>query len=133
MSLGSDFSVMAERPIMIVDDDPSVRDILKTILHSKGFDVIEAVNGFEALEKISLRKPKIIILDIMLPGMNGFEICERLKLNPKTVNIPVLFLTCKGEASDLNRAMNLGAMDYFLKPFSPQQVLEKVLEILQLD
>ena len=133
MPLGSDFSIMAEKPIMIVDDDPSVRDILKTILNSKGLDVIEATNGFEALEKINLGRPKIVIMDIMLPGMNGFEICKRLKLNPKTVNIPVLFLTAKGEASDLNRAMNLGAMDYFLKPFIPQQVLEKILEILEFD
>lgn len=121
---------MSEMRVMIVDDDAFVREIIKTKLTSKGLEVIEAANGHEALKKVEAEKPSLIILDIMMPGMDGFDVCERLRANPLTVNVPVLFLTSRGDRTDRERAMRFGASDLFVKPFSPQKLSEKVLEII---
>ena len=116
--------------VMIVDDDALVREIIKAKLISKGVEVIEATNGQEALNKAQQERPQLIVLDIMMPGMSGFDVCERLKANPQTVNVPILFLTSRGDQADRERAMRLGALDFFMKPFSPQKLSEKVLEII---
>jgi two-component system alkaline phosphatase synthesis response regulator PhoP len=127
--LPSRFVKMGQTRVMIVDNDADVREIVKTVLASRGLEVIEAANGHEALEKAELERPSIIILDIMMPEMSGFDVCEKLKVNPLTVNVPVLFLTARDEGVDFERAMSLGALHYFVKPFSPQKLLEKILEI----
>lgn len=121
---------VSEACVMVVDDDAFVREIIRAKLTSKGLDVIEAANGQEALKKAEAEKPKLIVLDIMMPGMNGFDVCERLRANPQTVNVPILFLTSRGDQEDRERAMRLGALDFFMKPFSPQKLSEKVLEII---
>lgn len=121
---------MSEMRVMIVDDDAFVREIIKTKLTSEGLVVIEAANGHEALKKVEAEKPSLIVLDIMMPGMDGFDVCERLRANPQTVNIPILFLTSRGDQTDRERAMRFGALDLFVKPFSPQKLSEKVLEII---
>ena len=114
----------------MVDDDAFVREIIKAKLTSKGLEVIEAANGQEALNKAQDERPQLIVLDIMMPGMSGFDVCERLRANPQTVNVPILFLTSRGDREDRERAMRLGALDFFMKPFSPQKLSEKVLEII---
>jgi DNA-binding response OmpR family regulator len=121
---------MSETRVMVVDDDAFVREILKAKLSSKGLEVIEAANGQDALKKAETEKPCLIVLDIMMPGMNGFDVCERLRANPLTVNVPILFLTSRGDQEDRERAMRLGALDFFMKPFSPQKLSEKILEIV---
>jgi DNA-binding response OmpR family regulator len=115
---------------MVVDDDAFVRQIIRAKLSSKGLEVIEAANGQDALKKAETEKPCLIVLDIMMPGMNGFDVCERLRANPQTVNVPILFLTSRGDQEDRERAMRLGALDFFMKPFSPQKLSEKILEIV---
>jgi DNA-binding response OmpR family regulator len=121
---------MSDMRVMVVDDDAFVRQIIRTKLLSKGLEVIEAANGQDALKKAETEKPCLIVLDIMMPGMNGFDVCERLKANPQTVNVPVLFLTSRGDQEDRERAMRLGALDFFMKPFSPQKLSEKIMEIV---
>jgi DNA-binding response OmpR family regulator len=116
--------------VMVVDDDVFVREIIRAKLSSKGLQVIEADNGYEALKIATAERLALIILDIMMPDMNGFDLCEKLRANPQTVNVPVLFLTSRSDQADRERAMRLGALDYFVKPFSPQKLSEKVLEII---
>ncbi len=121
---------VSETRVMVVDDDAFVRQIIRAKLSSKGLKVIEAVNGPDALKKAETEKPCLIVLDIMMPGMNGFDVCERLRANPQTVNVPILFLTSRGDQEDRERAMRLGALDFFTKPFSPQKLSEKILDII---
>ncbi len=121
---------MNDTRVMVVDDDVFVRQIIRAKLSSKGLDIIEAANGQDALKKAETVKPCLIVLDIMMPGMNGFDVCERLRANPQMVNVPILFLTSRGDQEDRERAMRLGALDFFMKPFSPQKLSEKIMEIV---
>lgn len=130
VSLQPDPKKREEVRVMIVDDDPFVRDIIRAKLSTKGLEMIEAANGLEALKKAESENPCLIILDIMMPGIDGFDVCERLRSNPVTVDVPILFLTSKGDLTDRERAMRLGALDFILKPFSPQRLTERVLDII---
>ena len=123
---------MGKARVMIVDDDDQVRDIIKTGLTSRGLEIIEAANGHEALTKAVSEAPSLIILDIMMPGMSGFDVCERLRAKPETINVPVVFLTSRSDQADRERAMKYGALDYILKPFSPKKLSERVLEIINI-
>lgn len=123
--------------ILIADDEPSLRLLVKATLSSnKSFDLIEAVDGNEALEKAKNEIPDLLLLDVMMPGLSGFEVCENLKNDPKTKNITIIMLTAKGQQSDRDWAITVGT-DYFLtKPFSPIELfslIEKILEKRQQD
>lgn len=114
-----------------MDDDPVVREIIHDKLSAHGLDVVGAASGSEALKWIEASGGFcLIILDIMMPGMSGFEVCERIRLDSRTANTPVLFLTSRGEPSDRERAMRFGAFDFIIKPFSPQRLADRILTIL---
>lgn len=106
--------------ILIADDEPSLRLLVRaTLSANKSFDLIEASDGNEALTKAQSEMPDLILLDVMMPGLSGFEVCERLKNDPKTKKIVIIMLTAKGQQSDRDWAISVGT-DYFLtKPFSP--------------
>ena len=117
--------------ILIADDEPSLRLLVKaTLSANKSFEIIEAVDGNEALLKAQNESPDLILLDVMMPNLSGFEVCERLKNDPKTKKTIIIMLTAKGQQSDRDWAISVGT-DYFLtKPFSPIELYNLIEKIL---
>ncbi len=111
---------------MIVDDTPGNLALLSDTLSEAGYRVLVATDGLSALEQIAYLKPDIILLDIMMPGIDGFETCNRLKSSPETADIPVLFMTALSELDNLLRGFDEGAVDYIVKPIRPPEVLVRV-------
>ncbi len=118
--------------ILIVDDISENIKVLSRFLTGKQFKVLIAKNGKDALKTVDLITPHLILLDIMMPKMSGFEVCERLKANPKTENIPVIFITALTEAEDKIKGFKLGAIDYITKPFQKEEVLVRIKTHLHL-
>lgn len=120
---------MAE--ILIIED---ARDIVETVeynLKKEGFRVSRAYDGLQGLKLAEGHKPSLILLDLMLPGIDGLEVCRRIKRNPTTVNIPIIILTAKGEESDRIVGLELGADDYMVKPFSMKELVARIKVILR--
>lgn len=118
--------------ILIVDDTPENIDILGHILKQGGLNISVAPNAEIAQKIIGKEKPDLILLDIMMPGMNGYELCEKLKADPKTEDIPIIFVTAMAESSDLIKGFQLGGADYIVKPFKVMEVLVRVRTHLSL-
>ena len=121
---------MYEGKILVVDDEVYILHILDFSLGAEGFDVITATDGEEALAKAQRDKPDLIILDVMMPRLDGYENCRRLKSDPGTKDIPVLLLTARGRDEDRQRGVESGADDYITKPFSPNKLINRVSDIL---
>ncbi len=117
---------MAKKKILIVDDEPDVRDVIRIVLESENYETQEASNGAEGLEKISKRPPDLIILDFMMPKMNGPDVCQALKKDLLLRHIPIIMLTGRGELADKVKGINAGADDYILKPFEPTELIARV-------
>lgn len=119
--------------ILIVDDDPVIRNLLNQILEEfqeSGVRILSAENGEAAMEIIKEAKPDIIFLDVMMPKMNGFEVCDMVKRNPETKDICIVMLTAKGQEIDKQKAKELGADYYITKPFNINEILKKATDIL---
>ena len=116
--------------ILIVDDEPSIIVPLEFLMKQNGYTVIVAQSGEEAIEMIAKYLPDLILLDIMLPGIDGFEVCEIIRLNPEYQNIKVIFLTARGRELDMAKGLVLGADDYITKPFSNATLVKKVKDLL---
>jgi putative two-component system response regulator len=112
--------------ILVVDDTPQNVKLLADILTVEGFDVVTAASGEEALEKVEAESPDLILLDIMMPGMSGYDVCGRLKANSATKNIPVIFVTAMHEIEDETKGFELGAVDYIAKPIRRPIVMARV-------
>ncbi len=112
--------------ILIVEDDESTAELIKFTLESKKFTVELAENGAIALKKVRTRAPDLIILDIMLPGMDGFQICEMIKHNILYQNLPVIILSAKIRREDIDKGMEKGADEYITKPFEPARLIERI-------
>ncbi|MCS6807677.1 MAG: hybrid sensor histidine kinase/response regulator [Bacteroidota bacterium] len=121
-----------EALILIVDDIPRNLQVLGSILSGSGFGVSVASSGQSALDAVQETIPDVILLDIQMPDMDGFEVCERLKSNPTTADIPVIFLTARTEVDDIVRGFDVGAVDYITKPFISQELLARVRTHLRL-
>lgn len=121
---------MKER-ILIVEDDKNISKLVKFNLEKANYDCTIAVSGEKALEALDDRSADLIILDIMLPGMDGYEICRTIKAKEKLKNIPIIMLTAKGEEVDRIVGLELGADDYIVKPFSPRELVLRVKAILK--
>jgi DNA-binding response OmpR family regulator len=117
--------------ILIVDDEPNIVVPLQFLMERNGYETVVAQSGEEALEAISKEKPDLVLLDIMLPGIDGFEVCEIVKLNPEWKHIKIIFLTAKGRDVDIAKGMVLGADEYIAKPFSNKQIVESVKKLLE--
>lgn len=117
--------------ILIADDEPSLRLLVRaTLSANKSFELIEASDGNEALSKAQLELPDLILLDVMMPGLSGFDVCEKLKNDASTKKIIIIMLTAKGQQSDRDWAISVGT-DYFLtKPFSPIELFNLIEKIL---
>jgi PAS domain S-box-containing protein len=124
---------MPEHPeILIVDDIPFNLKLLSTLLGNHNFKVSVASNGKTALKMAELKYPHLILLDVMMPGIDGFEVCQQLKANPKTQDIPIIFLTALSEMASKVKGFELGGVDYIIKPFHPKEVLIRVKTHLHL-
>ncbi len=116
--------------ILIADDERDIRDLVAFTLKIAGHDVIVTTNGEEAYETAIQTIPDLILLDVRMPRMTGYEACERIKANPDTQNIPVVFLSAKGQENEVMTGLAVGAREYILKPFSLDQLTAKVNSIL---
>ena len=112
--------------ILIVDDNPTNLEVLSDSLNQSGFQIAVAIDGESALEQVSYHTPELILLDVMMPGIDGFETCRRLKENPATYEIPVVFMTALSDAENKVKGLSLGAIDYITKPFQHEEVLARV-------
>ena len=121
---------MKKNRILIVEDEESLLKLESILLSSKGYSVTGVMDGKSALDEISARKPDLVVLDIMLPEMDGFEVCKRIKENPETAGIPVVMLTAKKNSQDYARGMQVGADAYVTKPFKSAQVIELIEGLL---
>ncbi|HEY8024764.1 MAG TPA: response regulator [Burkholderiaceae bacterium] len=117
---------MAIQKILVVDDSPTERYFLTDILIKNGFSVSTAENGEEALLKIKADKPQLILMDIVMPGQNGFQITRAITRDPDTQDVPVIICTSKGQETDRIWGLRQGARDYIVKPVDPQELLAKI-------
>ena len=120
---------MAKR-ILLVDDEKDIRDILRAILEHEGYSILEASDGSEGVEKASAEKPDLIILDIMMPVLDGFGAAEKLKTNKDTFGIPIIMLTAKDEPVDKERGLSLGVTSFIVKLFDLEELRTIVKEVL---
>lgn len=117
---------MSRGKVLVVDDEEYIQHILNFSFGAEGYEVITAADGAEAIAKAVTEKPDIIVLDIMMPKMDGYEACKKLKADPQTKGIPVILLTAKGRDVDRRLGSDAGADDYVVKPFSPGRLIERV-------
>lgn len=112
--------------ILVVDDEPPIVELVKFNLEKEGYEVVVAFDGMTAIDRTMEEKPNLIILDIMLPEVDGFEVCRSLSHNPQTKDIPIIMLTARGEEVDKILGLEFGADDYITKPFSPRELVARV-------
>ncbi len=122
---------MSDRKVLVVEDEEDVLELVRYNLCKNGYTVETAKSGEEAISKVESYLPNLIVLDIMLPGMDGLDVCKWLKKNNITESIPVIMMTAKGEESDVVTGLELGADDYVTKPFSPRVLLARVKAVLR--
>ena len=117
--------------ILIIEDEEDIRELVRYNLERENFAVTEAESGEAGLKSVSQKKPDMILLDLMLPGKDGLQICRELKQNDATRDIPVVMMTAKGEESDIITGLELGAEDYIVKPFSPKVMVARIKAVLR--
>ncbi len=122
---------MPGEKILVVDDEENIRELVRYNLAREGYQVTTVGSGEEALKQVSSKLPDLIVLDLMLPGMDGFDVCRQLKNDSRTAHIPIVMLTVKGEESDIVVGLELGADDYITKPFSPKVLLARLKAVLR--
>jgi two-component system alkaline phosphatase synthesis response regulator PhoP len=128
---GVDEVFMAKESLLVVEDEESILELLDYNLSKEGYEVSEVTSGEEAIEAARTGSPDLILLDLMLPGLDGFDVCRILKSDPKTKHIPIVMLTAKGEESDIVAGLELGADDYITKPFSPKVLVARIRAVLR--
>jgi len=122
--------ILISKKVLIVEDNPSVLRATSYILEKEGYEVLTAQNGLEGLKKAKENSPDLLILDVMLPGIDGFEICHRLRGEPQTANLPIVMFSAKGQESDKAMGKKMGADDYLTKPVDRIVLLDKVADLL---
>ncbi|HIG41996.1 MAG: response regulator transcription factor [bacterium] len=122
---------MSQKSIVVVEDEPDILEVLSYNLKREGFAVQTAQDGVAGLELIQRVKPDLVLLDLMLPGIDGLEICRQVKSSRLMANIPIIMVTAKGEESDVVLGLGIGADDYIAKPFSPREVVARVKAVIR--
>lgn len=117
--------------VLVVEDEQDIRELVSYHLLKEGYRVSDASSGEEALRRIESQPPDLVLLDLMLPGMDGLSVCRQLRANPKTAELLIMMLTAKGEEADVVAGLNLGATDYVTKPFSPRVLMARVRAVLR--
>ncbi len=116
--------------ILIAEDEPDIRDLITFTLRFAGYEVIGAANGEEAVDFARREKPDLILLDVRMPRMTGYEACEVIKADEDIRHIPVIFLSAKGQESEIQVGLKAGAVEYLLKPFAPDQLTARIQAVL---
>jgi CheY-like chemotaxis protein len=125
--------VLAEgemRRILVADDDPVIVRLLQVNFRLEGYEVDTAAHGEEALTKATGTRPDLILLDVMMPGLDGWEVCRRLKDDPVTSQIPIIFLSARAQEEDRRKGQSLGVVDYVTKPFDPGELVNLIEKVL---
>jgi len=122
---------MAKEKILVVDDEPDIVKLVTLKLANEGFRVIGAGDGEEALKKVEEGKPDLIILDISMPKMDGWEVCEKIKAKPESKDIPIIMLTALGYISEEFKGLRLGAVKYIKKPFDADELINVVYQVIE--
>jgi two-component system alkaline phosphatase synthesis response regulator PhoP len=122
---------MVHKKILIADDNENIRDALTYLLEDEGYELLLAKDGADTLRKVRERKPDILFLDIMMPEINGYDVCRTIKNDPDLKSIYVIMLTAKGQVAEQERGKEVGADEYIVKPFSPMEILARVKSLLQ--
>jgi len=122
---------MTRTRILVVDDEEDIRELVRLNLAKESFEILDCESGEQALSLSRAKQPDLIVLDLMLPGIDGLEVCKRLKADPKTAAIPVVILTAKGEEADVVAGLEIGAEDYMVKPFSGKVLAARVRRLLR--
>jgi two-component system phosphate regulon response regulator PhoB len=118
------------KKLLIADDDPGIRRLVRITLESDNYEILEASDGEEALRLAREHKPVLLLLDVMMPRVDGFDICRELKSDPATSSTTIVILSARTQESDMNEGRAAGADDYFMKPFSPVALMRKVDDVL---
>lgn len=116
--------------VLIVDDEPMARTLLRLMLVRAGFNVSEAANGYDALDKVKKVRPDVVLLDVMMPGMDGFAVCASIRDHDDTADLPIIMLSAKTDLDSINKGLQVGATKYLTKPISPEDLTEHVREAL---
>ncbi|MBC7257812.1 MAG: response regulator [Chloroflexi bacterium] len=116
--------------IVVAEDERDILELLRFILELNGFEVVTANNGEEAVQQTLAVMPDLVLMDVRMPRMTGHQACQALKANPKTKGIPVVFLSARGQEADIKQGLSLGAADYILKPFSPEELPGRLRNVL---
>ena len=116
--------------ILVIEDDPATLRFIYYSLRHEGYQLLTASNGLEGLRKAQKEDPALIVLDVMLPGMDGFEVCSRLRAEPQTAQLPILMLSAKAQDVDKAIGLKVGANDYLIKPADPSEIIRRVKSLL---
>jgi len=123
----------SKRSVLVIDDNEDIRHLLTLVLENAGFTVLTGIDGVDGLAQTRLAKPDLILLDAMMPGLNGFEVLEEIRKDrdSKINSIPILMLTSRSSVEDIDIAIDLGATSYMVKPFRPEKLVQKVISIFE--
>ena len=117
--------------ILIIEDDRFLRELMARKLEQTGYEIVEAVDGEDGLKKVAAEKPDLTLLDLILPGIDGFEVLSKMKEKPELSKIPVIILSNLGQREDIERGLKLGAVDFLVKAhFTPNEIVDKIKQIL---
>jgi len=120
------------KTILIIEDDKFLRELMTQKLTKEGYNISEAIDGEEGIKKIESEKPDLVLLDLILPGIDGFEVLSKMKENPNLTSIPVIILSNLGQKEDVEKGLKLGAVDYLIKAhFTPGEIIEKIKSVLK--
>jgi DNA-binding response OmpR family regulator len=119
------------KKVLVAEDEPDIRGLIVFSLQYAGYEVIEALNGEAAIKLAVAEQPDLILLDVRMPKMNGYEACSVLKAQDSTRGIPVVFLSARGQETEIKQGLELGAEEYILKPFAPDELYQRVGSILE--
>ncbi len=117
--------------IVIAEDEPDIRELIAFTLRFAGHEVITGANGQEGYQLAKQHKPDLVMLDVRMPKMTGYEACQSIKAEPEIAHIPVIFLSAKGQETEIEQGLSVGAEQYLLKPFAPDQLTQQVTEVLK--
>jgi len=115
-----------KKKILVVDDEPHIVNLVRLTLSQEKYEIYSAYTGKEAIELAKQIIPNLVILDLMMPSVDGYQVCEELRKNKKTANIPVMILSAKSQLADKFKSINVGADDYMIKPFDPDELVKRV-------
>jgi phosphate regulon transcriptional regulator PhoB len=131
MNLEKRQTVLKTEKIVVIEDEDDILEVIAYNLKREGYEVITSTSGEDGLEKIEKASPQLVVLDLMLPEIDGIELCRKLKSDPLTQSIPVIMVTAKGEETDIVLGLGVGADDYITKPFSPREMVARVKAVLR--